>query len=33
MAGGVAPRVIGEAIHAYPTLSEAVRDAFRRLAA
>jgi pyruvate/2-oxoglutarate dehydrogenase complex dihydrolipoamide dehydrogenase (E3) component len=33
MAGAVGPSAIGEAIHAYPTLSEAVRDAFRRLAA
>lgn len=32
MAGRVPPRVIGETIHAYPTLSESVRWAFRHLA-
>lgn len=33
MAGRVPPRVVGEAVHAYPTLSESVRQAFRQLAA
>ena len=32
MAGRVPPKVIGETIHAYPTLSESVRWAFRHLA-
>jgi dihydrolipoamide dehydrogenase len=32
MATGARASTIGEAIHAYPTRSESVRDAFRRLA-
>jgi pyruvate/2-oxoglutarate dehydrogenase complex dihydrolipoamide dehydrogenase (E3) component len=32
MASGARPSTIGDAIHAYPTLSESVQEAFRRLA-
>jgi pyruvate/2-oxoglutarate dehydrogenase complex dihydrolipoamide dehydrogenase (E3) component len=32
MAGRVAASALGEAVHAYPTLSESVKDAFARLA-
>jgi len=32
MAGRVHPKLIGEAIHAYPTLSESVKSAFAQLA-
>jgi len=32
MAGGVPAGVLGETVHAYPTLSETVREAFRRAA-
>lgn len=31
MAGRVEPRAIANAVHAYPTLSQAVRNAFRQL--
>ncbi len=33
MAGGIPAKDVGEAIHAYPTLSESVRQAFQQLAA
>ena len=33
MAGRIPAPVVGEAIHAYPTLSEVVRGAFDKLAA
>lgn len=32
MAGRIPAPVVGEAIHAYPTLSEAVKGAFAKLA-
>jgi pyruvate/2-oxoglutarate dehydrogenase complex dihydrolipoamide dehydrogenase (E3) component len=32
MAGRLTPSNVGEAIHAYPTFSESVAGAFRRLA-